>query len=264
MATKTSQYSALWDNQYAWSPQGKPGIGDDVIVQAGHKMSPPAAGVVEFQTCALNGELEVNTNVAVGNGGHILIGASGQLYRSAGTAVQRRMYCPTAGGRYRIRMARTFPDTRQIDLPAYRFDGIMPTISAEGSGGNYAEMGTLVFNSDDQSDYYLGEQGLPNLGAQLEEKEHEGVGVNYTRWRKGAVRNMRCVVKWPKEAPGGSDPYPLDYYEVLRRMTLSPYGVLVTTPWIMFRGQIETMVSGMVAGGRHHAATIMIVEGRDG
>lgn len=261
MATKTSQYSALWDNQYAWSPQGKPGQGDDVIIQAGHKMSPPAAGQVDFTSCTINGELEVNTDVGVASGGYILIGATGQLYRSAGAPVQRRVYCATPGGRYQIRMARAEPDARRIEIGGYRFEGIMPTISAEGSGGAYEDMATLIFNDDAQGDYFLGEQGLPTLGAQLEEQLSEGAGSNYARWRCGQVRSFKASLKWPKVAPGGASPWNLDYYEVLRRMRASPYNVLLTSPWQIFRGHVESVIPSRVGGGRHHGATVTIVEG---
>ena len=263
MATKSLASDGAWDTAGIWSPSGEPTIDDDVTVPAGRKFTPPASGEVQFKTLTINGDAEINTDVAIKAGGFILIGATGQIYRSAGSPIQRRFYCATSGGRYQMRMARSDTDQRNIELGGYRFEGIMPTISAEGSGGIYGDLATLIFNDDAQGDYYLGEQGLPSLGAELEEQLSEGVGSNYATWRSGQVRSFKVQLKWPKIAAGGSSPYTLDYYEVLRRMRASPYTVLVTCPYQVFRGYIESAMPARVEGGRHHGATVTIVEGRD-
>lgn len=263
MVAKTLASSGAWDAAGIWSPTGKPTINDDVTIPAGRKFSPPASGEMQFGTMIIDGEGEVDSDIAIKNGGYILIGTTGQIYRSASSPVQRRIYCPTANGRYQIRMVRSYPDNRRIDLGGYVLAGVSPSISAEGSGGSYSEMATLLFNDDSQSDYYLGEQGLPSLGGQLEEQLNEGVGKNSCKWRRGQVRSMRYAVKWPKHAPGGSAPWNLDYYEVLDRMTRAPYNVLIATPWNLFRGHIESVITTRVEGGRSHGATMTVVEGGD-
>jgi len=133
------------------------------------------------------------------------------------------------------------------------------------SGGTFGTLAMLEFGTPSANgDYWLTEQGLPALGAVLQEAIREGVGENYAAWKKGTVRAFKVTAKWPKEA-SGSAPFSYDYYELLRRMTQTPYNVLVATPSCAFFGQIENVTfSNPADGGRHHKATISIVEGCDG
>lgn len=261
MASKTSTGSGAW-NAAVWSPSGTPTVNDTVTIAAGHTITPPSSGAVAFASLTLNGSLELDTDVTVGAGGVIMIGATGQLYRRRSTQPTQRRISST--GAYRIVMQRTYPDTRRIDLGGYRLDGVTPSLGCIGSAGPYPAVEALLFNEVESGDWWLTDQGLPAAGAQLEEQGNEGAGENFARWSKGKARSVRATVRWPKIA-GASAPYSYDYGEMLRRYTQAPYAVLLVTPTAVLRGHIESVQFSQAAdGGRHHKATVSIVEGSDG
>lgn len=260
MATKTTLRSGAWD-EAIWDPAGTPSIDDDVIIAAGHAVHSPVASVpMRFSSLTINGTFCPSCSIVVGDGGAITIGPAGQLYSPDGLPYQHAI---SSTGTFQFTLRRTYPDTRRIDLGGYRFDGIAPSLGCVGDEGPYPAVDMLRFNEVASGDWWLTDPGLPQTGAELVEQGNEGAGENYARWSKGKTRSLRVSLRWPKLA-GASPPYVYDYGEMLRRYVQSPYTVLLATPSVLLRGHIESVVyQGGADGGRHHRATVTLVEGCD-
>jgi len=264
MTTKTSTGSGAW-NAAIWSPSGTPGQDDDVTIAAGHVVTKNTAGEELFNTLTVNGSHELGVNLKVKAGGYIKIGTTGNVYPDKTVLTQRKVYSATVGSPVTITIDAVTPDSRKVDFGSYRFEDVVPTIGCVISSGTFGTLAMLLFGTAAANgDYWLTESGMPSLGAALQEANDEGVGENKAAWKRGSVRAFKVAAKWPKVA-GSSAPYSYDYYELLRRMTQTPYNVLVVTPSCAFFGQIENIaLSSPADGGRHHKATISIVEGCDG
>lgn len=260
MVAKVTMASGAW-NAAVWSPSGVPTVNDAVTIAAGHVITPPSSGAVAFGSLMLNGSLELDTDVTVGAGGVITIGATGQIYRRRTTQPTQRRISST--GAYTFELVRTYPDARRIDLGGYRLDGVEPSLGCSGSSGPYPAVATLRFSEAESGDWWLTDQGFPSAGAALTEQGNEGVGENYVRWSKGKARSARTTVRWPKIA-GSTAPYSYDYGEMLRRYAQSPYAVLLVTPTSIMRGHVESVQFAQAAdGGRHYKATVTVVEASD-
>jgi hypothetical protein len=263
MVAKTSTGSGAW-NAAIWNPAGTPTQDDDVTIGTGHVVTKPSTGEELFNTLTINGSHEIGTDLKIKAGGWIKIGVTGNVYPDRTVLTQRKAYCATPGSTFKLTIDAVTPDARRVDFGALRFEGVVPAIGCVITSGTFGSLAMLEFGTEGSNgDYWLNEQAMPSLGAVLQEASNEGVGENYASWRKGNVRAFRVVAKWPKVA-GSSAPFSYDYCELLRRMVQSPYNVLAVTPSCAFFGHIENIAfSSPAEGGRHHKATISIVEGRD-
>lgn len=260
MVAKVTIGSGAW-NAGVWSPSGVPTVNDAVTIKAGHTITPPSSGAVAFGSLTVEGALELDTDVTVGAGGVITLGVTGQIYRRRSTQPVQLRFSST--GAYRFSMARTYPDSRRIDLGGYRFDGLTPSIGCAGTA-TFPATETLLFNEAASGDWWLTDQGLPSAGAALTEQGNEGAGENFARWSQGKARSARATLRWPKQASGAA-PYSYDYGEMLRRFAQAPYSVLLATPTMIMRGHVESVQFAQAAdGGRHHKATVTVVEANDG
>jgi hypothetical protein len=147
-------------------------------------------------------------------------------------------------------------DTREVYLRGALFSATdkIPSISCiHATVGDYLATGNMTFAMGD--DTFMTDPGGLGYSSVLEDMKSEGKGVNGSLWRQGNPPYVQVKMKWRRDDTHA-------YEEHLRRMTYSPYQVLIFTGSVLLKGHIETAVLDQDCVGTSYIGyTISVVRG---
>jgi hypothetical protein len=131
---------------------------------------------------------------------------------------------------------------------------VIPSISCvHATSGEYLATGNMTFSRGNNT--FMSDPGGLGYSSVMEDMKSEGKGVNGSLWRQGNPPYVNVNINWRRDST-------LAYEEHLRRMTYSPYQVLIFTGSVLLKGHIETAVlDEKTVGTSKIGYTVSIVRG---